>query len=516
MKNKGKQKISVVAVSGGADSVYLLYNAVKSSPRMVVAHYNHRARGKASDEDREFVERLSRTLGLPLEIGTARPGKKVARTSSGSGQSRWFPGFEKKARENRYAFLREIRIKHGAQRILVGHTADDQVETVLMRIMEGAGISGLKGIPRITEEGIERPILDIWREDILHYLDEHDIPHRVDRSNLDTRFERNWVRHVLLPLLVKRYGKVVRKRIFTLGERFREIDTYVDINANKWLEKNCSIAEKKGGNKRLARETVRFSRKTYGGLPTLLRVRILQILCFRWIGMSPGERLLGSMDRLIGSGSPSARLSIGKGYVLRCRYGEAIISPAGEKVASGAGEARFGRQGGGKNHQGRKGATSVKTVKTKEPAEPVFRMEGPGIYRWNRPARVVGGVVPGSPVSFFWEERGKTAAGRIRKMAGCERQAIFDAELLRLPLFVRPLKTGDRMRPFGLATDKKIKEILIDRKVPREERWGRPVVCDADGRIVWVPLVLRSADAAVTPATRRTIVLRTDIGENVS
>ena len=72
------------------------------------------------------------------------------------------------------------------------------------------------------------------------------------------------------------------------------------------------------------------------------------------------------------------------------------------------------------------------------------------------------------------------------------------------------------MRPFGLATDKRIKEILIDRKVPREERWGRPVVCDADGRIVWVPLVLRSADAAVTPATRRTIVLRTDIGENVS
>jgi len=101
-------------------------------------------------------------------------------------------------------------------------------------------------------------------------------------------------------------------------------------------------------------------------------------------------------------------------------------------------------------------------------------------------------------------------------MAEGERQAIFDAELLRLPLFVRPLKAGDRVRPLGLATDKKVKEILIDRKVPREERWGRPVMCDADGRIVWIPRILRSADAAVTPATRRTIVLRADIWEPAS
>ncbi len=143
-------------------------------------------------------------------------------------------------------------------------------------------------------------------------------------------------------------------------------------------------------------------------------------------------------------------------------------------------------------------------------------MEGPGIYRWNQPARESGVVVAGSPVSFFWEERRKIAPGRIRKVAEGERRAVFDAELLRLPLSVRSLKAGDRVRPLGLKTDKKIKEILIDRKVPREERWGRPVVCDAEGRIVWIPRILRSADAAVTPATRRTIVLRADIGEPAS
>jgi tRNA(Ile)-lysidine synthase len=514
MKNEGKPDVSVVAVSGGADSVYLLYHVVKRSPWVVVAHYNHRARGKASEEDRKFVERLSRKLGLPLETGTDRSREKGARASSESDKERWLPGFERKARDSRYAFLKEIRNKHGAKKILVAHTADDQVETVLMRVMEGAGISGFKGIPRSTEEGIERPLLDTWRGDVLRYLDEHDIPYRIDESNLDTRFERNWIRHVLLPLLAKRYGESVRKRIFTLGERFREIDAYVEINANEWVEKNCSITGKKKDYKRLSGETARFSRKAYGGLPSLLRIRILQILCFRRVGTSPGERLLGSMDRLIVSGNPSACLSIGKGYALRCRNEEAIISSAGDKATPRKRESRIGRQGKGKEHKSQRGAERGKTVKsgkTKRIAEPVFRLKGPGIYRWNRPARRGGGVEAGSPVSFVWEERGKIAPGRIRKMSGGERQAIFDAELLRLPLFVRPLKAGDRVRPLGLATDKKVKEILIDRKVPREERWGRPVMCDADGKIVWIPRILRSADAAVTPATRRTIVLRVEI-----
>ena len=90
----------------------------------------------------------------------------------------------------RYAALLDMADEVGATRIATAHTADDQVETVLMRVLEGAGISGFKGIPRSTKEGIERPLLDTWREDILRYLEEHDIPYRVVKSNLDTRFER--------------------------------------------------------------------------------------------------------------------------------------------------------------------------------------------------------------------------------------------------------------------------------------------------------------------------------------
>ena len=156
-----------------------------------------------------------------------------------AGIPRRFPaGFEKKAREIRYRFLRDLSEKVGATSIALAHTADDQVETILMRIFEGAGIGGLKGIPRETADGIVRPILDVWKEEILDDLKKRKIPYRIDRSNVDTRFERNWVRHVLIPLLEKRYGKAVKKRIFTLGERFRELDDYLEAEAGRWIRKN--------------------------------------------------------------------------------------------------------------------------------------------------------------------------------------------------------------------------------------------------------------------------------------
>jgi tRNA(Ile)-lysidine synthase len=352
-------------------------------------------------------------------------------------------GFEEKARKERYAFLREVKKKHGADKILLAHTADDQVETVLMRILEGAGISGLKGIPRKTVDGIERPLLYTWREDILTYLRKHRIPYRVDKTNFDTRFERNWIRHVLIPLLTKRYGKPVKKRIFALGERFREIDEYLEESSRKWLKRHVV--------------DVSVPRKSYSRLPSAMRKKVLQLLCFERVGIAPNERLLESMDRLVVSGGPSARLSVGKGAVLRIRYDEAVLE--------GRKESRI---------PGRKSASERK-----------FTAE-----------------------SLKLEERGRIPSATLAGITKGERKAVFDADAVAVPVAVRPLRAGDRIVPFGLDAEKKVKEILIDRKVPREERWGRPAVCDAEGRILWIPGVLRSAHAPVTRATRRTLVLR--------
>ena len=538
-------EVEIIAVSGGPDSVYLVYLCRKSDRALVLAHFNHRARGKESDEDQRFVESLSRSLGIPLEVGVAigrggAPGSK----KSAKGKIRE-AGFERKAREERHRYLRALKEKHGAKRILMAHTADDQVETILMRILEGAGISGLKGIPRQTEDGIARPLLSLWREDILRYLKQHKIPFRMDKSNLDTRFERNWLRHVLLPLLEKRYGKSVRKRIFTLGERFREIDAYVDINAYNWLNNNVIYNGKKTG-KRLVRvagyetfagedrtgqgrggrpdestadhqrrRAVKIPRKAYAGLPSVLRIRILQIICFQHLGKSPNERLLVSMERAIVSGGSSACLNIGRGATLRCQYGMALLSPTVGETPSREADARTGRAEKGRGRQVRTGGKERgKAGKKTGGEESVVWMDGPGVYRWmgDDPAdRDFADLAAGFPETFHWEERGKTATGHIRRLAEGARWVAFDRETLPSPLSVRGLKAGDRIRPFGLDADKKVKEILIDRKVPREERWGRSVVCDADGKILWIPGVLRSAHAPVTPKTKRTVVLRAEI-----
>lgn len=436
----------ILAVSGGADSVYLLHRSDPSGGRTLVAHVNHGARGRESDEDMRFVEKMGEDLNVPVRV--KRVPKKKGNPPAG-------PAFEERARNLRYAFLRELKTGSGAVKILLAHTADDQVETVLMRVLEGTGISGLKGIPRKTDDGIERPLLDTWREEILEYLHKHKIPYRVDKSNFDTRFERNWVRHVLIPLLEKRYGKSVKKRIFALGERFREIDEFLETAARRWMKRNVKRIEpgKKGSAR--GRTTVdtglHLKRKPYGALPPALRKKIIQTLCFDRVGIAPNERLLESMDRLVVSGGPSSRLNIGKGATLQCRYEQAVLE--------------IGKKG--------------ETTRT-------------------------AGLHPG----IIFEEKGKITAGSLKRIAKGERAAVFDADALSAPLTIRPLRQGDRIRPFGMDDGKKVKEILIDRKVPRDERWGRPVVCDAKGTILWIPGVVRSSHAPVNPKTRRPIILR--------
>lgn len=136
------------------------------------------------------------------------------------------------------------------------------------------------------------------------------------------------------------------------------------------------------------------------------------------------------------------------------------------------------------------------------------RLDGPGRYRIAGKKGEPDGAADDLVRWIEWKEKRGVRASKARTLAAGESAAVFAREELRLPLAVRPLRAGDRIRPFGLGAEKKVKVILIDRKVPREERWGRPLVCDADGTILWIPGVVRSAHAPVSPGTRRAIVLR--------
>lgn len=181
----------LVAVSGGADSVALLVAlrdaATKLKVRVDAAHFHHRLRGADADADAEFCRRLCQSLDLPFHLGQAECDLPAA-------------GLEAAARRARYAFLEAQRQRIGAARIATGHTADDQAETVLMRLLRGSGGEGLKAI-RFRRGPIVRPLLECSRAEVLDFLAGCAQDFRFDASNDDRHFLRNRVRHEVLPVL---------------------------------------------------------------------------------------------------------------------------------------------------------------------------------------------------------------------------------------------------------------------------------------------------------------------------
>jgi len=177
----------IVAVSGGPDSVCLLHVLREMKIRVTgVAHLNHKLRGADSDEDERFVAVMARDAGLDFYGG-------IAALRGGN--------LEQAARRARREFFHDLIRRGFADRIALGHTRDDQAETVLFRMLRGSGLAGLAGILPVTAEGLIRPLLGVTRLDVETYLRECGVPWREDASNREPRFARNRIRHELLPRL---------------------------------------------------------------------------------------------------------------------------------------------------------------------------------------------------------------------------------------------------------------------------------------------------------------------------
>ena len=216
----------LVAVSGGADSVAVL-RALRSlkkggKGRLLAAHFNHGIRGGESDADEAFVAELCHQVEVPCEIGRARIEQFEAAMD----------GVEAAARAARYEFLRETAARVGARYVVTGHTADDQAETILHRILRGTGIAGLAGMARARPLGpaatLFRPLLGFRRSALVAYLAELGQPFRSDSSNLDHAFTRNRIRCQLLPELAEQYNPEVIESLLRLGRLASEAQAVMD------------------------------------------------------------------------------------------------------------------------------------------------------------------------------------------------------------------------------------------------------------------------------------------------
>lgn len=227
----------LVAVSGGADSVALLRAMLAIRPsaaagRIVVAHFNHRLRGAESDADQAFVVELCGHLQVDCEVGAA---SAVASPGSIS---------EETARDQRYQFLEATAKRTGARFLATAHTADDQAETILHRIIRGTGIAGLAGIPRhrVLTTGIVllRPLLALRRAETLSYLTRLGQPFRNDSSNRSLTFTRNRIRHELLTLLKSHYNPQVVDAVVRLGSLAADAQTTIQQYVNELLAESVT------------------------------------------------------------------------------------------------------------------------------------------------------------------------------------------------------------------------------------------------------------------------------------
>jgi tRNA(Ile)-lysidine synthase len=433
-------ELVLVAVSGGPDSVALVHvlNALRAIYRLKlhIAHLEHGLRGKDALVDMEFVEGIGRDLGIPV---TARHADVAEQASTSS-----LP-VEAVARRLRYAFFDEVAKEIGAARIATGHNANDQAETLLLNLIRGSGISGLRGIRPAIEGKIIRPLVEAKREEIMAYLSRRGLESRTDLTNTDQAYDRNRVRLSLVPLLEKEFNpRIVDSLVRTAGV-FSLVAGYFDDRVAEAMKLCCLPGD--------GRITVDLD--AFAALPRAVRMFTLYAVA----RSLEGDDQVVSFDTLVALENIAAR------------------SQSGSRVDIGS------------------GITAVKEYRRLVVGRDLAMSEGyemslalPGTTAIESAGRSFEtSVLEDVPPSADLYRSGSTA--------------YFDFHKLALPLVARSWREGDRLVPFGLSGSKKVHDIFTDEKIPVTERARIPIVCDGE-EIIWVAGVRRSERARITDETR--------------
>ncbi len=422
----------LVAVSGGADSTALLHVLWRLAPawrlRLHVLHVDHGLRSDSA-RDAEFVRALGARLGVTVDVTAVT----VARQDS----------LEAAARLARYAALEACADRVRADRIALGHTADDQAETVLMRLLEGTGVRGLAGIPPVRGRVI-RPLIECRRPAVVEELRRAGLDWVEDPTNRDPKFLRNRVRHELLPLLAGSYNPAISETLARVAALARESVDALERVAAAELARLGAFEE----------GAVTLPLGALRALPRPAAAEVLRQAAARLGSRAPLRAWAHrGLRRLLAEPAPRRPFRLA-GVTLevsgpRVRLALAALAELVERRLALPG--RLDLPEIGKALEARLG----------------------GVERYAIPAE----------------------ANRV----------VFDADELPEAVLVRARRPGDRVEPFG-GCARKLKGLLIDAKVPRWER-GRVPVIEAGGRILWVAGVRRGAAAPVTARTRRVLEL---------
>lgn len=455
----------VVGVSGGPDSLCTLDVLERGGYSPVVAHFNHKLRPEAEAES-EIIRQLAEMRKLPFIKGED---DVAARAEIGH------ESLEEAARNARYRFLFASAKKVAAQAVAVGHSADDQVETVLMHLLRGAGMDGLSGmvtraLPNAWSEKIPlvRPLLGVWRAQIMEYCQEQGFDPIIDSSNQDQTFFRNRIRHELLPNL-ESYNPSIRKVLWRTAEVLQGDKELVNqVVDTAWQE--CLVSM---GSNYVVIDPQRASQHPLSVQRHLIRRAI--------DSLRPGLRDIGfntveQVRKYFRDSQPTAEIDLIAGLKLISEPGRIWL------------------------------ADWEALLPTSE---------------WPQILEEVSLPVPGAldlPDGWRLTVEKVTTNNNLRNQAQHNPdpyQAWIDAKHIKEPLIVRPRREGDRFQPFGMdGHSLKISDFMINEKLPRRARVGWPLVCCAE-QIVWVPGYRLAHHFSVTDSTTEAVqlkLMRSDLG----
>lgn len=454
----GQGDTVVVAISGGGDSVALARILVELAKdparkyRIYLAHLNHQLRPE-SDEDADFVRDLARQLGVTAVVYCADVGARAQRYGVST---------ELAGREARYAMLRRVVRLTGASAVALGHQADDNVETVLHRILRGTALRGLAGIrpSRVlqgTQARIVRPVLSLRREDLCAYLDRLGQPFRHDASNETADFTRNRLRNELLPLLRRQFNPRVDEALLRLATSAAEAGAWLQSQADAELKR--TLLDVRGTECRL-------SAGTLAALPKALRGEVFRVALAR-LGASLREIGREEYERL-------GRLAMEHG-------------PAGPMNFPG-----------GLSAEVRDGVLCLRRETVRGDAAKSWSMEVPvqGAVELPNGARL---ELDSPPCGH-----GDASACLEGKPSNVE---YMDLDAVAPPLIARTCRRGDRFRPLGAPGGKQVGDFFTDARIPRERRQAAWLLLDRCGPI-WLAGHRLDDRVRVRDHTRRLLRLR--------
>jgi len=414
-----------VAVSGGPDSILLLEFmkdfSRQSGLSLAVVHFNHHLRGAESDSDERFVRERADQLGVEYLRGEAD-------VTAEARQKR--RNLEAAARDLRYRFFFSLVNQGKLDKVATAHTANDQAETVLLRLLRGTGTRGLGGIYPVLDGKVVRPFLNVTRAEVEHELRERKLEWRVDSTNLNPQNRRNKVRMELLPLLQRDFNPEIISLLKELADRARDDEEYLEQQAR---ERARPWRVREGQEeKAAARPFVEF--------PPAIGRRVLRQMVLATRGHLKGTSYqhIESLRRFVAHGQSGRRLVLPGGLEARKEFGWLILAPR----PSSESEAQF-----------------------------------------SYPVRVPGEVsVPRLGLTFRFKIVGPEERTRAYNSGGGVQ---LDARKLSQPLVLRSWRAGDRFRTAGSQKARPLKELFAERKIPLGQRKVWPLLVSGE-EIVWV------------------------------